>query len=139
VALAAALFAEDAGAHDEYTDLEWPAREGREYFGGLLDGPASRCFVAEVDGTVCGLLIGRITRDTTVRPTRAAELESMYVRPGYRSAGVGSALMAEFMDWARARGAKLAGVTAFAANDRAIAFYRRHGFAPKSLHLETAL
>lgn len=139
VALAAALFAEDAGAHDEHTDLDWPAREGREYFGGLLDGPTSRCFLAELDGTVCGALIGRITRETTVRPVRAAELESMYVRPEYRSCGVGSALIAEFLDWARHRGAQLAGVTAYAANVRAVAVYRRNGFAPKSVHLEIPL
>jgi GNAT superfamily N-acetyltransferase len=139
VALSVALFAEDAGQRDPYTDLGWPAREGREYFGGLLGGPATRCWLAEVDGTVAGSLVGRINRDTTVRPVRVAELESMFVRPEYRSAGVGAALVAEFFEWARGRGAKRASVTAYAGNDRALAFYVRNGFSPKSVQLEVGL
>ncbi len=139
VALSIALFAEDAGQRDLYTDLGWPEREGREYFGGLLSGPSTRCWLAEVDGTICGSLVGRINRDSTVRPVRVAELESMYVRPEYRSAGVGAALVAEFFEWARSRGAQRAAVTAYAANDRAIAFYERNGFQPRSVHLEVGL
>jgi GNAT superfamily N-acetyltransferase len=139
VALSAGLFAEDAGQRDRYTDLGWPSREGREYFGGLLDGPTTRCFLADVDGTVGGSLVGRIKRETSVRPVRVADLESMYVRPEYRSAGLGSALVAEFFEWARGRGAALAAVTAYAANDRALAFYTANGFAAKSIHLETEL
>ncbi len=59
VALSVALFAEDAGQRDPYTDLGWPRREGREYFGGLLAGPSTRCWLAEIDGAVCGSLVGR--------------------------------------------------------------------------------
>ena len=55
------------------------------------------------------------------------------------AAGVGAALVAEFFEWARARGAQRAAVTAYAANDRAIAFYARNGFQPRSLHLEVGL
>jgi GNAT superfamily N-acetyltransferase len=139
VALSVALFAEDAGQRDPHTDLEWPRREGHEYFGGLLTGPTTRCWLAEVDGDVAGALIGRISRESTVRPVRVAELESMYVRPEYRSAGVGAALVAEFFEWARGRGAKLAAVTAYADNDRALAFYARNGFAARSVQLETPL
>jgi GNAT superfamily N-acetyltransferase len=139
VALSAALFAEDAGQRDPHTDLDWPRREGHEYFGGLLSGPTTRCWLAEVDGAVAGSLIGRIKRESTVRPVRVAELESMYVRPEYRSAGVGAALVAGFFEWARRRGAKLAEVTAYAANDKALAFYARNGFVAKSIQLETPL
>jgi GNAT superfamily N-acetyltransferase len=139
VALSIALFAEDAGQRDPYTDLDWPRREGREYFGGLLSGPTTRCWLAEVDGRVAGSLVGRINRESTVRPVRVAELESMYVRPEYRCGGVGSALVAEFLEWARGRGAQRAAVTAYAANERAQAFYARNGFKPKSVHLELGL
>jgi ribosomal protein S18 acetylase RimI-like enzyme len=139
VALSVALFAEDAGRRDPHTDPDWPRREGREYFGGLLTGPTTRCWLAEVDGDVAGSLIGRIGRESTLRPVRVAELESMYVRPEYRSAGVGAALVAEFFEWARGRGAKLAAVTAYASNDRALAFYGRNGFTARSVQLEMSL
>jgi GNAT superfamily N-acetyltransferase len=139
VALSVALFAEDAGQWDPYTDLDWPRRGGREYFGGLLTGPTTHCWLAEVDGAVAGALVGRISRESTVRPVRVAELESMYVRPEYRSTGVGAALVAEFFEWARGRGAKVAAVTAYAANERALEFYSRNGFTPKSVHLESGL
>jgi ribosomal protein S18 acetylase RimI-like enzyme len=139
VALAAALFAEDAGQRDPYTDLDWPRREGHEYFGGLLTGPTTRCWLAEVDAAVVGSLVGRIKRESTVRPVRVAELESMYVRPEYRGAGVGTALVAEFFEWARARGATRAAVIAYTANDRALAFYARNGFTSTSVHLELGL
>jgi GNAT superfamily N-acetyltransferase len=139
VALSAALFAEDAGQRDPHTDLDWPRREGHEYYGGLLSGPITRCWLAEVDGDVAGSLIGRIKRETTVRPVRVAELESMYVRPEYRSAGAGAALVAEFFEWARGKGAQLASVTAYAANDRALSFYTRTGFVAQTVQLETSL
>ncbi|GII20569.1 GNAT family N-acetyltransferase [Planosporangium mesophilum] len=139
VELSAALFAEDAGQRDPYTDLDWPRREGHEYFGGLLTGPTTRCWLAEVDGVIAGCLVGRINRESTVRPVRTAELESMYVRPEYRGTGVGDALVAQFFEWARGRRAKRASVTAYASNDRAIAFYERNGFTSKSVQLELGL
>ncbi|MCW2639542.1 MAG: wecD 1 [Dactylosporangium sp.] len=139
VALSVALFAEDAGQRDPHTDLDWPRREGHEYFGGLLTGPTTRCWLAEVDGTIAGSLIGRIKRESTLRPIRVAELESMYVRAEYRGMGLGTALVAEFFEWARVRGAKLAAVTAYAANDRALRFYARAGFIARSVHLELGL
>jgi GNAT superfamily N-acetyltransferase len=139
VALSVALFAEDAGQRDRHTNLDWPRREGHEYFGGLLTGPTTRCWLAEVDGDMAGSLVGRINRESSLRPVRVAELESMYVRPEYRGVGVGTALVAEFFEWARGRGAKLAAVTAYAANDRALAFYGRNGFVSRSVQLETVL
>jgi GNAT superfamily N-acetyltransferase len=105
----------------------------------VLDGPWTRCFLAEVDGAVCGALVGRINRESRVRPVRVAELESIYVRPEQRDIGVGAALVAAFFEWARGRGAVLAGVTAYAANERGLAFYARNGFAARSVHLETTL
>ncbi|MGC9666439.1 N-acetyltransferase family protein [Planosporangium sp. 12N6] len=139
VELSAELFAEDAGQYDPHTDLDWPRREGHEYFGGLLSGPTTHCWLAEVDGAVAGSLVGRISRESTVRPVRVAELESIYVRPEYRGQGVADGLIAAFVEWARLRGARIASVTAYAGNARAIALYRRSGFAPKSVQLEMAL
>jgi GNAT superfamily N-acetyltransferase len=139
VGLAVELFAEDAGQRDPYTDLDWPKREGHAYFGRIIQDATTNCFLAEVDGEIIGSLVARIKRESSLRPVRMAELESMYVRPERRSQGVGAALVAEFFGWARRQRADRASVTAFAGNDRAVEFYARHGFEPKSLSFERSL
>jgi GNAT superfamily N-acetyltransferase len=139
IELSAGLFTEDAGQRDPYTDQGWPRREGRGYFAGIIDNGRARCWVAEVDGVVAGNLVGRINRESSVRPVRVAELESMFVRAEYRGGGVGAALVAEFFGWAKRAGAERALVTAYAENDRALAFYVRRGFLPKNVSLERGL
>jgi GNAT superfamily N-acetyltransferase len=136
VELATDLFAEDAGQRDPYTDLDWPKREGHPYYSRIIQDSATSCFLAEVDGVLAGQLVARIKRESSLRPVRVAELESMFVRPEYRSQGVGAALVAEFFGWARKQRAERAAVTAFAGNDRAVQFYERNGFEPRSLSFE---
>lgn len=136
VDLMTGLWREDSGERDPFMDQGWPARSGAVYYGGVLRHESYRCWVAEVDGVVAGVLIGRIEPPGTIRPVRVADLESMYVRPGYRSHGVGAVLVTEFLGWARERGSDRASVTAYATNDKAIAFYQRQGFAPLRLTLE---
>jgi GNAT superfamily N-acetyltransferase len=128
------LFAEDAGRHDPGMDLDWPRREGVAYYAGLLGNETALCLLADSGGPA-GHLIGRIT-SSDLRPGGVtAVLESLRVAPAFRRAGVGSALLAEFLAWARRKHANRLKVTAFAANDAAIAFYRRHGFEPFELTL----
>jgi len=139
VRLSAALFAEDAGAYDKYTDQSWPQREGAAYFAAVVGGEHTRGWLAELDGRPVASLVGRVLRENSLRPVRVADLESIYVLPGHRGAGIGSALVAHFRAWARTQEAERASVTAYAVNTGAIAFYRRHGFSPKSLTLESDL
>jgi ribosomal protein S18 acetylase RimI-like enzyme len=44
-----------------------------------------------------------------------------------------------FLVWARERRAAFVTVSAYAANEAAQRFYRRHGFVPKSITLQTDL
>jgi ribosomal protein S18 acetylase RimI-like enzyme len=134
-----ALFQEDARQRDPFMNLNWPREEGHEYFSKLLKSEKSLGLLAEVDGQVVGYLIGYMMRSSTLRPVRLAELESMYVREEYRSRGIGQQLVERFLEWARGQGGERVSVTAYAANERAIAFYRKLGFAPKSLTLELGL
>jgi ribosomal protein S18 acetylase RimI-like enzyme len=136
VRLSAALFREDAGTRDPRANLNWPREERQEYFAGLVASTGSLCLLAEVGGEVVGYLAGRLKEETTLRPWRAAELESMYVRGGHRSLGVGERLVGGFLGWAELQGAERASVTAYATNGRAIRFYRRVGFRPKRVSLE---
>jgi GNAT superfamily N-acetyltransferase len=139
VELSSALFREDAGQRDPFMNLNWPRGEGREYFAGLVACDRSLCLLAEFAGVTAGYLVGHSQEETTLMLVKAAELESMYVRERYRGRGVGAALIGEFLGWARARGAQLASVTAYAANEGAIRLYKREGFRPKSLSLETSI
>jgi GNAT superfamily N-acetyltransferase len=139
VELCAALFREDGGVHDPSTVVEWPVSHGEAYFRDLAVGSHGSCWVAVDAGQVCGYLVGRMRPDSDMRTVRVAELEEMYVRPESRSAGIGGKLVDAFLEWALAHGADRAAVTAFATNDRALAFYRRRGFAPRSVSLERPL
>ena len=135
VASVGALFAEDGGRHDPRMDTDWPRRDGAAYYRDLLDDDATLLLLARVDGETAGHLVGRL-RASELRPgVRTAVLESMRVGEKCRRTGVGSALVAEFTAWAENSNATEFKVTAFAANEKAIAFYRSHGFTPYELTL----
>jgi GNAT superfamily N-acetyltransferase len=136
VGFSTGLFAEDAGTRDPLTDPTWPAREGEGYFGAALATADARILIAD-DGEPRGYLLGRVRRAGSTRPgVVVAELESMYVAAGHRSAGVGSNLVEAFVAWARDAGATVLTVSAYAANHRARAFYAREGFSEQSVLLQ---
>lgn len=70
----------------------------------------------------CGAL-----RPLSAGPAGTAELKRMYARPGHR--GVGAALLAALLQEARRLGYRHVWLETRRANQRALAFYRRHGFA----------
>jgi GNAT superfamily N-acetyltransferase len=145
VDLNAGLFATDAARHDPTVDQDWSRREGAGYFEEILTDERSDAWLAvvgdepvgdePVDYEPVGYAVGRRRDADSYRPVATATLESMFVRAEHRSAGVGAALVAAFTDWARAAGAQFVHVTAHVGNERAVAFYRRQGFAPLSLTL----
>ncbi len=136
VELSAALFREDAGSRDPSTNLGWPEEEGHEYFSALVADGDYVCLLAESGGERVGYLAGRIKKGDALRPVKAAELESMYVREGFRSCGFGAGLAGEFFRSAAEKGAERVSVTAHAANGRAIKFYESLGFRPMRVSLE---
>jgi GNAT superfamily N-acetyltransferase len=139
VASVAGLFREDAGRHDPYMDLDWPNREGVAWYGGLATDPNCLLALARHEGRGVGHLVGKLAEPDSIRLARFAILESIRVDPAVRGRGVGGLLVREFFAWAQARGAERASVTAYAANEAAQRFYRRHGFAPQSVTLRAAL
>ncbi len=137
--LNAALFAVD-GPHDAHLDAAWPMGAGAEYFGGAIAGETGVCFVAEVDETIAGYLVGAMHEETVAyRPVVVAELENMLVDEQYRGFGLGSLLVEFFKSWARQNGAEAIQVSAYAGNTRAQHFYRKHGFSDYALTLEARL
>lgn len=139
VATSAALFAEDGATRDRLRDPRWPDRHGAAWISGLLTNPNALLLAAVAEGGVVGHLVGLYTPASEMWRGAQAELVSLYVVPGLRGRGVGSGLVERFTAWARERGATRAHVTAYAANEAAVRFYRRHGYAPLSTVLATDL
>ncbi|MDX6375688.1 MAG: hypothetical protein QOD98_4676 [Nocardioidaceae bacterium] len=138
--ISSGLWQEDAGTHDpEVMNTDWPVQHGRESFESLVNDPDRVGVLAEVDGALAGGLVGSFPELTPFVRLREARLNSLWVLPDHRGAGVGGLLVDSFLDWARERGAPYAVVTAFAANPSAIQLYERHGFGPHTVTLRTQL
>jgi ribosomal protein S18 acetylase RimI-like enzyme len=135
-----ALFATDAGAHNaSATNLRWASENGIAYYTSLLADSDNLVLVARDDNEVAGHLVGRISGPGSVHPIRVADLESVHVYPVHRNRGVGEQLATAFLAWAAEEGAQRATVTAYGANDGALRFYARHGFAVRSVTLDLDL
>jgi GNAT superfamily N-acetyltransferase len=138
-ASSAALFAEDGAARDRLRDPRWPGDHGAAWIAELSANPDALLLAAVANGTVVGHLVGFHLPASSMWLGARAELVSMYVQPDRRGAGVGSRLVEDFCAWARERGADRLQVTAYIANDGAVRFYQRHGFAPVSTVLAADL
>jgi GNAT superfamily N-acetyltransferase len=134
------LWQEDAGTHDpEVMNTDWPRDHGRASFEALPGDPDRVGLLAEVDGALAGGLMGSYPELTPFARRRVAQLNSLWVLPEHRGAGVGGLLVDTFLGWARERGARHAAVTAFAANPAAIRLYEKHGFGSHTVTLRSRL
>lgn len=136
VECSAQLFAEDAGTRDTTMNLDWPRQHGADGFSSGLDDAERLLLVAVASGGVAATLSAKLGEATAVRPVRVATLVSLYVRPQHRGGGVGAGLVERFRRWARDAGADRVAVTAYAANEGAVRFYRRQGLVPFHVTLE---
>lgn len=133
IELEAALFAEDAGRHDPFSDPTWPRREGRQDFEDLMASPAGLVLGAWQDDVVVGLLAGyAVASSATRQPVEYAILRTMYVAEDARRLGVATKLIERFLDWARTRGCAEAHVDHYVANESAGRLYEGTGFAARS-------
>jgi ribosomal protein S18 acetylase RimI-like enzyme len=104
------------------TEARWRAR--------VSDVPLN--IVAEWQETAAGMASG-----TTPNPDGSVELISMWVAPFARGRGVGDALVNAVIEWAREQQASTVALGVLEGNERAVAFYRRHGFIPVGASVET--
>jgi ribosomal protein S18 acetylase RimI-like enzyme len=102
----------------------WQERVGRS-----IEGTTSAMFVAEVAGTLVGKASCFLEPDGV-----SAHIVGVYVTPGLRGQGVADAVVRAAMAWAGAEaGASRIRLFVTEANERALAFYRRLGFAPTGI------
>jgi GNAT superfamily N-acetyltransferase len=83
--------------------------------------------LAEEEGRLLGFTVCGESRDPDAPPP-AGQIRTLFVAPARWRRGVGTALMGAALDDLRERGYTHATVWSFAANERANAFYERHGF-----------
>jgi GNAT superfamily N-acetyltransferase len=128
VALLLELFGELAEYEHLEDELEaTPERLHEALFG---ESPAAEALIAECASEVAGYALFFPTFSSFVA-SEGIWLEDLFVRPAYRSAGVGRALLAAVATRARARGGRLEWA-ALDWNELALGFYRRVGASTMS-------
>lgn len=98
--------------------LPWPERSFRFE---VTSNPASRCWVAELDGRVVAMLVIWMIVDE-------AHIATIATHPGFRRQGVGDRLLKHALQVAVEEGAVRAFLEVRAGNEAAQAMYRRLGF-----------
>jgi ribosomal-protein-alanine N-acetyltransferase len=106
--------------------LPWPERSFRFE---ITDNPASRCWVAEGDDRIVGMLVLWLIVDE-------AHIATIAVHPDYRRQGIGQALLLHSLKSANEEGAVSSFLEVRESNMTAQTMYRKYGFVEtgKRLH-----
>jgi ribosomal protein S18 acetylase RimI-like enzyme len=82
-----------------------------------------------LEGTLVAVAAGEVVGELRVDPSWMGYGEiGMMVAAGWRGRGVGTALVAAAIEWARARGLHKLALSVFPQNEAAISLYRKFGF-----------
>ena len=104
--------------------------EERRYLRALKRHPDAAVFVAEDDGAIVGRL--SIARDPHTASRHVADLGLM-VAASHRRRGIGRALLAHAVEWARDAGIRKLELHVFPWNEPAIRLYEQFGFEREGL------
>ncbi|RJP53186.1 MAG: ribosomal-protein-alanine N-acetyltransferase [Anaerolineaceae bacterium] len=106
--------------------LPWPARSFRFE---LTDNPASRCWVADLDGKVIAMLVGWLIVDEL-------HVATIATHPDFRGRGIGRDLLLRALHLAKAEGARKSFLEVREGNEVARAMYRKFGFVEEGRRKE---
>ncbi|HJQ15131.1 MAG TPA: ribosomal protein S18-alanine N-acetyltransferase [Anaerolineales bacterium] len=98
--------------------LPWPERSFRFE---LTDNPASRCWVAELDGKVVGMIVVWLIIDE-------AHVATIATQPEYRRQGIGKRLLAHALSHMMQDGARSSFLEVRESNSAAQEMYRKFGY-----------
>lgn len=127
---------EDNYKYDDDLILDWSLSEkGKKYFLEKLSRERAVCFIAEDKERPIGYAACN-ARDFGYRKKKYLEIENIGVSPAYRSKGVGRQLVDEVKKWAKTNGYDRLYVNAYIDNIKAVAFYKRNGFAEIDVSLQ---
>ncbi len=89
----------------------------------------SEIIVAEYEKEVVGFVYGKVFDAPKYKRIKVdSELISLYVKEEHRNKKIGSALVSEFIKWAKSKKADQIKIEPFYNNKKAIKFYKREGF-----------
>ena len=98
--------------------LPWPARSFQFE---LTDNPASRCWVADLDGRIVGMVVAWLIVDEI-------HIATFATHPDFRKQGIGKDLLLHTLRSAKADGALTSFLEVREGNDIALEMYRKLGF-----------
>jgi len=94
----------------------------------IQEDPNHEIMVADISGTVIGVLQLSYLIHLSRKGARRAQIEGVRVSKNSRGQGVGKKLIQEAIDRAKSKGCQLVQLTSDKARDDAINFYRSMGF-----------
>lgn len=131
-ALAESTFRETFGAANSREDMHEHCRAsyGAAIQANEISDPARVTLLAECGGQLCGFAQLRWSlRPASVSGTSPGEIQRFYVAPDWHGQGIASALMARCLAELEEKGADVVWLGVWEKNLRALAFYRKSGFA----------
>ena len=98
--------------------LPWPERSFRFE---ITDNPASRAWVAELDGKIVGMIVAWLLVDE-------AHIATIATHPEFRRHGIASRLLIHALEYMRSEGARTSVLEVRESNAAAQEMYRKFGF-----------
>ena len=98
--------------------LPWPARSFQFE---LTDNPASRCWVADLDGRIVGMVVAWLIVDEI-------HIATIATHPDFRKQGIGKNLLLHTLRSAKEDGALSSFLEVREGNEAALVMYRKFGF-----------
>ena len=105
--------------------------------GALTSAPGGTVLVAEADGAIVGMLLGRLLGPSPFTSEASLAVEALYVAPEHRRKGAGHALMLGATDLAAGAGADQVYAAPIPGARGMQRFFVRLGFAPVANHRVT--
>jgi len=111
---------------------KWTFDDRKVYFAKLALSGQFRIDLASdpVSGRYIGYCVSSLSRELD------GEIESVFVGAGFRSQGIGSALVTRALQWFEEQGAQRVRISVADGNEAAFPFYRKFGFSPRMTVLE---
>ena len=117
----------------QYDEFDLSEDQEREWIRDHRDSSGSLVLVAELAGSVIGLLSFKCGIRRRIRHSGVLAIS---VRPAYRGEGLGSSLLRSLIEWAEANPeVEKLGLAVFATNQRAIALHEKFGFQEEGRRL----